>query len=115
MPALKNVAGCNSFQNTGRIHPEGGRRHDLAGANIGMLSILNQEFGSAGTAEIDDYQFDASILRTQETLAKAARLNMVVPDEVHLSQGLKELEVTVTNLTGHKLPSGYSDRANDVA
>lgn len=108
MPAVADMAACQAFVDF-NSHPEGGRRHDLVGANRFMLQMLQQEYGSAGTDEVADFYFDVSIERVDEFLATAASVEVAGPASVDLGQGLDGLEVTVTNNSGHKLPSGYSE------
>lgn len=108
MPAVDDVPGC--AQNVNQFsHAEGGRRHDLVGANRFMVQLLRQEYGSAGANLIPDLVFDIALDRMDELLGTAATLDVVPPDDVDLADGLQGLEVTVTNNTGHKLPTGYSE------
>ena len=58
MPAVEDVAGCAAFSESGIVHPTGGRRHDLAGVHLDLTSILQKNYGSAGSDEIDDVFFD---------------------------------------------------------
>lgn len=109
MPPVQNMAGCQQHRNV-YLHATGGRRHDLVGANIGMLEILRSEYGDSGSALIDDAIFDIAIDRARELLATAATLEVsAMPASVDLAQGLSGLELTVTNESGHKLPTGYSE------
>lgn len=108
MAAVADAAGCNDFVNV-TSHPTGGRRHDLAGANRFVVEILQGLYGSAGTNETNDFFWNLTLERTDELLATAASLEVEPPADVHLGEGLSGLTVTVTNETGHKLPSGYSE------
>lgn len=108
MPAVADMPGCQDAVNT-NSHPEGGRRHDLVGANRFVLELLQQEYGAQGSGEIPDIFFDFSLDRTDELLATAATLALEAPADVHLGMGLDGLTATVTNETGHKLPTGYSE------
>ena len=108
MAAVADAVGCNDFVNV-TSHPEGGRRHDMVGANRFVTEILQSLYGSAGTNEINDFFWNLSLDRMDELLATAATLEVEAPSEVHLGEGLSDLVVTVTNETGHKLPSGYSE------
>jgi len=109
MPAVADMPGCFDNVNAGLSHPEGGRRHDLAGANRFMLELLRGVYGSAGSDEIPDFFWDTSIDRVDDLLATAASLEVEGPSDVDLGAGLDGLSVTVTNNTGHKLPTGYSE------
>ncbi len=108
MPALADVAGCDGFKLANNTHPTGGRRHDLAGANLGVLNLLQQLYGKSVGGPIEDAIFDHTREQTEELLATAASLEVTFPAEVDL-QTTTELAVTVTNNTGHKLPTGYAE------
>jgi len=108
MPAVADMAACQAFINN-NTHPTGGRRHDLVGANRFMLQLLQQEYGSQGSGDVADLAFETSIARLDELLASAATVEVVGPDSVDTTVGLSDLEVTVTNHSGHKLPTGYSE------
>lgn len=109
MPAVADVAGCAEFNAMGETHPTGGRRHDLAGANRRMVELLKQLYGDAGEMEITDTVYDLALASIDRTLAEAATLEVVAPATVDLAAGIDAWTVTVTNETGHKLPSGYSE------
>ncbi len=109
MPAVADVAGCGEFNDQDLIHATGGRRHDLAGANRRMVEALKLSHGNAGTGQIDDIFFDIAVENIDRTLADAATLEVTAPDAVDLGQGIAEWGVRVTNQTGHKLPTGYSE------
>jgi Cytochrome c554 and c-prime len=108
MPPVTEMTGCTSHLNQ-YTHATGGRRHDLVGANRFMVELLKQEFGSMGANLISDELFDNTLARMDELVGTAATLDVEAPDEVDLNAGLGELAVRVTNNTGHKLPSGYSE------
>jgi MYXO-CTERM domain-containing protein len=108
MPAVEDMNGCTAHLNQ-YSHPIGGRRHDLVGANKFMVELLKAEYGSAGQNVIADVAFEDSIERMEELLATSATLDVQAPREVDLTVGLSDIAVTVTNQTGHKLPSGYSE------
>jgi hypothetical protein len=108
MPAVTDVPGCQDRVDQSS-HPTGGRRHDLVGANRFMVELLRAEYGNDGTGIINDFFFDLTLDRMDELLATAATLELAGPPEVHLGEGLAGLSATVTNETGHKLPTGYSE------
>ncbi len=108
MPAVEDMTGCTSHLNQ-YTHATGGRRHDLVGANRFMVEILKAEYGARGQNLISDALFDLTIERMDEFLGTAATLEVQAPAEVDLTVGLSDLAVTVTNNTGHKLPTGYSE------
>lgn len=109
MPAVDNVAGCAEFNSQGIVHATGGRRHDLAGANRRMVEVLKSLYGDAGSGDIDDAYFDLALATIDLSLADAATLEVTAPAEVDLQAGIPTWGVKVTNNTGHKLPSGYSE------
>ncbi|MEM7158424.1 MAG: multiheme c-type cytochrome [Myxococcota bacterium] len=108
MPAVPDMAGCTAHLNQ-HTHPTGGRRHDLVGANRFMVGLLRDEYGSAGANLIADFYFDNAIAAMDEFLPTAASVDFVAPTNIDLEEGLEETFVTITNNTGHKLPSGYSE------
>lgn len=108
MPVIDgSILGCNMF--AGQPHDGGGRRHVLVGANATTLHVIKSLYGSAGTGELEDERVDESIAWTEEFVRSAASLDVQFPAEVDASAGISALAVRVTNLTGHKLPSGYSE------
>ncbi len=109
MPAVADVAGCAELESQGERHASGGRRHDLAGANRRMVELLKQVYGDAGEQAVPDVFFDVALGSIDRSLAAAATLEVSAPAEVDLGVGLTELAVKVTNNTGHKLPTGYSE------
>jgi MYXO-CTERM domain-containing protein len=109
MPAVTDMPACFDNANAGHSHPTGGRRHDLVGANRFMIELLRGEYGSMGSDEIDDFFFDNSIDRLDELIATAATMEASGPADVDLGAGLAGLDITVTNESGHKLPTGYSE------
>ncbi len=108
MPAVPDMPGCNQFVDQSS-HPTGGRRHDLVGANRFMVEVIQAEYGNMGSGEIPDFFFNQTLDRMDEFLETAASLELVGPEQVHLGEGLDDLVATVTNNTGHKLPTGYSE------
>ncbi|MCX4241721.1 multiheme c-type cytochrome [Paraliomyxa miuraensis] len=108
MPAVADKPGCNQFVDQS-AHATGGRRHDLVGANRFMVELLRAEYGNSGTGAVNDFFFNQTLERMDELLATAATLELQGPAQVHLGEGLTDLQATVTNETGHKLPTGYSE------
>jgi hypothetical protein len=108
MPAVTDVPGClDRVDETS--HPTGGRRHDLVGANRFMVELLRAEYGNDGTGVINDFFFQQTLDRMDELLATTATLELQGPPDVDLGEGMQGLAATVTNETGHKLPTGYSE------
>jgi hypothetical protein len=108
MPAVADKPGCTQLVDQSS-HPTGGRRHDLVGANRFMVELLRAEYGNSGAGIINDFFFNQTLARMDELLATAATLELAGPASVHLGEGLAGLAATVTNETGHKLPTGYSE------
>jgi hypothetical protein len=100
---------CNSF-NPPRPAPTPGDdapvyRHDLTGANTFMLEVLKGEYGAAlGRTE----ELQAGIDRAIASLQGAATLDLQA-GMVAVTGDTLDVDVTVTNLTGHKLPTGYPE------
>lgn len=109
MPAVDDVAGCAEFNTQDIVHATGGRRHDLAGANRRMVEIMKTLYGDAGSGDIPDSFFDIALDNIDRTLASAATLEVTPPAAVDLQAGIDAWSVKVTNNTGHKLPTGYSE------
>ncbi len=109
MPAVEDVAGCGTFSGQGKTHPTGGRRHELVGANRFVTELLAQEYGGMGMGMVDPDFFTYSLERMDEFLSTAATLDVQFPAAVDLQVGIPSMPVTLTNETGHKLPTGYSE------
>lgn len=108
MTPVADKPGCSDHVNV-YTHAEGGSRHDFNGANRFMLELLREEYGDNGLAEVASIYFDLNIERMDEFLATAASLDVQAPESFDVGEGFGDLQVTVTNNTGHKLPSGYSE------
>ncbi len=107
LPAVSDVVGCGTWDPA--MAHETGRRHDLVGANRFMVQLMQTLYGSAGSDEVEDEQFDHTLAQMDELLHSAATLHIDAAATVDLREGLDEVSVTVTNLTGHKLPTGYAE------
>lgn len=104
MPEVADMAACQDHLMMGHTHPEGGRRHDLVGANRFVLELLADEAVFPYTT-----LFANSLEVLDAFVQTAATLDVEPPASVDLGVGLSDLTVTVTNETGHKLPTGYSE------
>jgi MYXO-CTERM domain-containing protein len=104
MPEVPDTSACRDYVDT-QAHPTGNRRHELLGANRFMLQLLRDNFGG----EALPVYFDLAIERLDEFVRTAATLDVTAPDEVDLTVGIEGIEVVVTNESGHKLPTGYSE------
>ncbi len=79
--------------------------HDFVGGNTWMPGVIRDEYG----ATIDNTDgFDNTIVRAEQMLAGAAQVELTTPPEVGPG-GTLNFEVRVTNLGGHKLPTGYNE------
>lgn len=80
-------------------------RHDLTGANTFMLEVLKGEYGAA-LNRTEEYQ--AGIDRAIASLQGAATIALQTGTVAVTGDSL-DVDITVTNLTGHKLPTGYPE------
>lgn len=80
-------------------------RHDLSGANSFMLEVLKGEYG-ADLNRTGEYQ--AGIDRALQMLQGAATLELTA-GSVAVEGDSLQVGVRVTNLGGHKLPTGYPE------
>ncbi len=97
------------------FHDDGARAgelpvHEFVGANTWVPAIIRGEYGAELSA-IDDRVDDLSrtITRARRMLTeRSARIETTVAPYVPGSDQL-QVAVTVTNLAGHKLPTGYAE------
>lgn len=108
MLAVENAAGCASFEGDGKLHETGARLHDLVGANRFMVELLDDLYGDDGAGTVASGWFENTVARMDVLLATSASLEVTFPDAVVVDEGFA-LPVRVTNNTGHKLPTGYSE------
>lgn len=80
------------------------RRHDFYGGNEWGMALMK----AARPGELDD-QFDAARVRARTFLQGAARVEIMDAPTTAAAGSTVHLSVRVTNLTGHKLPTGYED------
>lgn len=78
--------------------------HVFAGGNAWVPSVLAAEYPVLGRGE----SFAATVANATSLLAQAATVELSAPAAV-VSGALLDLAATVTNLTGHKLPTGYPE------
>jgi len=82
-------------------------RHVFTGGNTLMLSILRDELGET-RSRTAVAGFNAAIKQTRRMLRqKTAQIKIV---EAKQRDGKLNITLTVTNLTGHKLPTAYPSR-----
>ena len=82
--------------------------HELVGGNITMLNLMKENKETLGINATDE-AFDATIAATEDMLQ---RRSIELEMDVVADQGTDSLlvAVKVTNLAGHKFPSGYPSR-----
>ncbi|MEM9456100.1 MAG: multiheme c-type cytochrome [Myxococcota bacterium] len=103
MPAVNDVPGCREHAGEHQ-HATGGRRHDLLGANRFVIELL-----AADVHFPESRAFEHSLEQIDQFIQTAATLEVEAPDTIVLADGLSGLRTRVTNETGHKLPTGYSE------
>jgi hypothetical protein len=81
--------------------------HHFAGANVFMLNMLKDHIGDLGLTA-NAVQFDSTIARTKKMLKQNSLL--LEPSMADRSSDTAFIDVKLTNLAGHKFPSGYPAR-----
>lgn len=81
--------------------------HTMAGGNSFMLELMRDNIAELGISATEE-QFDSMISRTLDNLQNQS-VEMEL-SEVELGVDTTTYEVKLTNLTGHKFPSGYPAR-----
>jgi hypothetical protein len=90
---------------SGPIRPHDFRRHTFLGSNVWLGRAVSSEFPALGL----EAAFETHAARTREFLRSAATVEWTsLPDRIRATEPF-DLVVRVTNLTGHKLPTGYAD------
>ncbi len=82
-------------------------RHAFIGGNAFMLRLMNRHRAELGIAALSaelEATADATVRQLERDTATVA------VERATLSGGTLALDVVVTNLTGHKLPTGYPSR-----
>ena len=79
--------------------------HQLVGGNTWIPKVLKGEYPGLGRSD----EYDATVAWAEDMLQnRSATLNVTVPAEVGPG-GTLLADVTVTNISGHKLPTGYGE------
>jgi len=82
--------------------------HTFLGANTVMQDMLKNFSSELGVSEdITAADFEESIARNREFLKTSASIELL---NTSLADNKINVDVKITNLTGHKLPSGYHTR-----
>ncbi|MBX2836261.1 MAG: hypothetical protein KTR35_05365 [Gammaproteobacteria bacterium] len=82
--------------------------HTFLGANTVMQDMLKNFKTELGvSSDISEADFDESIERNRQFLKTSAMLEL---QNSQLANNTLTMDVKITNLTGHKLPSGYHSR-----
>lgn len=105
----KDCIDCHMPEVSGPVSDSTGTREDrsshaLAGGNAFLLDAIGFLEPGLGLSS----QLARGRARIVAMLESAAKLDVVAPEKVGRGETL-ELEITVTNLSGHKLPTGYPD------
>lgn len=122
-PAAENLAPMEQVR--ARFREEGFRRHQLQGLNVFLLEMFNQFMTSDGSSP-PNYSNEILGVRQSDFMStlnndlQNAILNfvqtaqyetaMVAVSPPQIANGKLSTEVTITNLTGHRLPSGVGFR-----
>jgi cytochrome c551/c552 len=104
MPAVEQETPIASVLGPPR---QGLARHVFAGGNAFVLRMLNRYRRELGVVA-QPHELAASIARTSANLASATAAVSI--DRIDLSGDRLAVDVTVRNLAGHKLPTGYPSR-----
>jgi hypothetical protein len=80
--------------------------HELAGANVWMLGVIRTLYGSVlGRTD----QIDRTIQLTEEILTQRTATVAITLGSLPAAGSTLPASVRITNLSGHKLPTGYSE------
>jgi len=78
--------------------------HQLAGGNAWVPQVIKGDYPNLGRSD----ELDATTAWAVETLEAAATVEVSTPSSVQAGSDLA-VDVRVTNLSGHKLPTGYPE------
>jgi len=104
MPVVEEATPISSVLGEPR---EGFARHVFVGGNFFTLRLLNRFRGALGVAALP-HELDASVRRTVEHLqTEAASVSI---DQATVTGDRLDVDVSVVNRSGHKLPTAYPSR-----
>jgi hypothetical protein len=104
---MPEVAGETRIASVAGEARSGLHKHTFVGGNFFMLRMLNrfrQELGVGALAS----ELDSSAARTVQQLGTQSAEVAIASSS--LADGRLQFDVAVTNITGHKLPTGYPSR-----
>ena len=104
MPEASPLEALRAARAGGAPDRMGVRRHDLHAANAWGMDLLRAAFPGES-----DAAFTAARTRIEATLRSSARVEIVEAPATASPGAAVRVRVRVTNLTGHKLPTGYED------
>jgi hypothetical protein len=101
MPKTRSVV---STRPTGLAAKDDFSKHSLVGANTTMLTLLKN---NATQLDVNSADMDTSISRARAMLQSSVDINI---DSASVDDGVFEAEVSLSNNSGHKTPTGYPSR-----
>ncbi len=109
-PSVTPAYACDSFNpprpDVAGGDPEPVSRHDLTGANTFIPRVLDGEYGAL-LGRSAAYQ--ATIARAIDMLQTKSATLVMTPPTWAVESDTMQIDLRVTNLTGHKLPTGYPE------
>lgn len=105
MPTPTSTAYACIFEENDRVGNAG--RHEFVGANAWVPAVIKGEYGPTLGR---DAELDATVAAALDMLQnRTAEVELEVASEITADASTLEASVRVTNLAGHKLPSGYTE------
>lgn len=108
----RNMPGFVSTNMTARMR-DNPRSHDLSGANAWMLRLLRDMRNDMSAGEFYDPElapfYEAGARRAESMLQSSLTLELRAPPARANPGESIQLTARITNLSGHRLPTGYAD------
>ena len=109
-PNPQSCQDCHMPKSAGQVARQGPMRaergdHGIAGGNVFLKSAVAFLYPELGLSA----QLDEGIAKSRQILRQAATVQWVPPAEPVGRGRAVELTFKITNLTGHKLPTGYPE------